>query len=217
MHQDSLARMFSSLQALQATMPPEVIRNLSNQSKMLQQLDLRQLSISFEQAQYFAKHSAEIASMHRTYSKLYKIMRPLADKYPQLQEINHAFQERNISSENNESDDDDSSNETQNLYITFRTFVDNILKHGLIQDILLNEATIQGITFAIAHCISKLPPDNLMNWISQFPSILLRWINFMGNPTLSGILNIWTLVDKFLSICAKYGSKGNGGSKHNQS
>ena len=37
-----------------------------------------------------------------------------------------------------------------------------------------------------------------MNWVNQLPSMLLEQINFMGNPTLSGLFNIWTLLENWL-------------------
>ena len=84
MPQNYLAKTFISLQA---TMSPNVMQELSKELRMLQKIDLQQLSKFLKQSQYFQKHSAEITRMQKTYSQLRDIAKPLIEKYPQLEEI----------------------------------------------------------------------------------------------------------------------------------
>ena len=193
MPQNYLAKTFISLQA---TMSPNVMQELSKELRMLQKIDLQQLSKSLKQAQYFQKHSAEITRMQKTYSQLRDIAKPLIEKYPQLEEIERTLPDLPISSTVGEIDNE----EAQDVCIAAQKFVSNLLERGVIQDETPNTTEIDNLVPDISFSSSQISPQALLMLARSLHKALLSLLSNPNNVLMTALSNFITLITVALYI-----------------
>ena len=150
----------------------------------------------------------QLAKMSETLSWSYQHMQSLAKLYPQLDKLNNSLEMLNFPVKTPSKVSAPASQVELEIREATDALVNKVHEQGVIQDELPNDATVQTLVFVIAYFVTRLSPDELMNWVNQLPSILLEQIKFMGNLTLSGIFNFLALLgiaERVYSwICSKY-------------
>lgn len=188
--------LLQNLEVASKMWPGNVVRELSRQSMMFQNIDQQRLSISLENVQYLQRCSAEIAQIQRAYSRLHNVMMPLIEAYPQLEMIKNGL-DVPLELQEDKADviRDDLCDAAQQL-------VNNVLERDVPQDETPDVSTIRDVIFSASYYALTLPPQKLMEWLIQSRDALLASLKLAGGETLSGIFNTYGLYKLAVDVCS---------------
>lgn len=153
----------------------------------------------------------DVTHVSQTLIQIQDIMQPLINLYPQLEKLNHSLKSLSIPEiiPNSTAVSTSDINVTEataelekELYGVTQSLVDKALAQEIIQDELPDENVVQETFFTIAYYASTLTTNELLNWSKQLLQLVSTQIKSAGNQTISGLLNIYAILDLIMWICA---------------